>query len=126
MRMQSIEQMQFFPWLEAHGTTWGNGNFSAGTRIAADAGFSRPDTEDAEAAQFNPVAGRQRILHALENGVHGCFSLDARQTCAVRDFVYNILFYQVDLSVKGRWLCSPMLGPAFQDCQCNATLVHSP
>ncbi len=41
----------------------------AGARIAAEPRLALFDRESAKAAQFNPVAARQRLCDLVENGV---------------------------------------------------------
>ncbi len=76
-----FNRLQLFARLEAHGFARRNGNFRAGARVAADAGFARLYVEDAESAQLDAVAFGERTLHALEDGFDGNFGLgfgDAR------------------------------------------------
>ena len=88
--------MEFFARLEADSTSGRNGNFRAGAWVASDSCFAGPHAEDAEAAQFDTVAGRQSIFHALEDGVHGRLCLDPRQAGTLRDFMHYILFDQMN------------------------------
>ncbi len=69
------EGLEVFAGFEANGFAGGDGDFSAGTRIATDAGFAGFDGEDAEAAQFDSVAAAKGVLHGFKYSVHGGLSL---------------------------------------------------
>ena len=94
-----IQGVQLFAGLKANGFAGSDADFSAGARIAADAGFARPDTEDAEAAQFDSIACGKRLLESFEDGVDGRFSFGSRQACPLDDMVDNILLDQCRSSV---------------------------
>ena len=83
--------MKFLAWLEAYGFAWGNGDFSAGPGIAADACFAGLDGKDAKSTEFDAVACDQSLLHAVEDGVHRRLCLRSRQTGALNNPLYKIL-----------------------------------
>src|SRR5271167_4559770 len=86
----SLDGLQFFAWLEAHGLPWRNGNLCAGTRVSPDTGLPRPDIEHAEPAQFNPIALGERTLHAAENGFYGQFGFGFSDSGLVDHFVDDV------------------------------------
>ena len=71
----SFQALQFLAGLEAHGFTWGDVDFFAGARVAADAGLAGLDAEDAEAAQFNALPAAEGILQGFEDGFDGLLRL---------------------------------------------------
>src|SRR5271166_3852146 len=68
--LSSINRLQFFAGLEADRLTGRNRDFSAGARVASDAGLAGADIEHAKASQLNAMAVRQRLLHALKDSFH--------------------------------------------------------
>ena len=86
--------MQFFTGLEAHGLARRDADFSAGSRIAADAGFACANAEDAESTQFNALTCCQGFFQPFEDCVDCCFGLGARQACALDHMVDDVLFNQ--------------------------------
>jgi hypothetical protein len=62
--------MKFFAGLEANCFAWSNGDFSAGSGIASNAGFAWFDGKDPETAQLDSVARDEGLLHAVEDGVY--------------------------------------------------------
>ncbi len=125
-----VEEVQFFSRLEADSASWGDGHFRACPRIASNPGFAGFDAEHAKAAQLNAVVRGESRLHTEENGIHGSLGLDARQTSAFRNFMYHVLFDQMNVPLKDVGCARPsrisMLGSTFRDCQWSGTLVHSP
>ena len=85
-----INRLQFLAGFEADGYARRNGNFGAGARIASDAGLARAHVEDAEAAQFNAVAGRERLLHALKDGFDGQLRFGLGDPGAVDHFIDDV------------------------------------
>ena len=83
--------MKLFARLEPYCFAWSDDDFSACPGITADAGFSRFDSEDAEAAQFDAVASDEGLLHAFEDGVYRRFRFGSRQACALNNPLYKIL-----------------------------------
>ena len=71
--------MEFFAGFEAHGFAGGDGDLGAGAGIAADAGLAGTYIEDPEAAKLDAIAGGERLLQALEDGVNGCLGLVSGQ-----------------------------------------------
>src|SRR5208283_5727134 len=70
-----LDGLQFLAGLEADGLAGRNVDLRAGARVASDAGLARPHGEDAEAAQFDAIAARQRFLHALKYRFYRQFGL---------------------------------------------------
>jgi hypothetical protein len=83
--------MKLFAGLEADCFAWGNGDFSSGPRIAADAGFAWFDGKDTESAQFDTIASDEGLLHALEDGIDSSLRFGPRQTGALNNPLYKIL-----------------------------------
>jgi hypothetical protein len=84
--------VKLFAGLEADGFAGGDGDFRASPRVASDAGFAWLDGEDAEAAQFNAIAGDQVLFHAIEDGVDGSLSFGPREAGTFNNPLYKILF----------------------------------
>jgi hypothetical protein len=93
--------MKLFAGLEADGFSGGDGDFSACPRIASDAGLSRLHGEDAEAAQFNAVAGDQVLLHTIEDGVDGSLCFGPWQSGTLNNPLYKILLNHFGAAVLG-------------------------
>lgn len=92
--------MQLFTRLEADSAAGSDGYFSAGPGIASDAGFARFYAEDAKSTQLDAVACGQSILHAEEDGVNGGLCFNARKAGAFGNFMYHVLFDQVNDSLQ--------------------------
>ena len=86
--------MQFFARLEAHRFSWSDADLSAGTGIAADAGFARANAEYAKPAQLNALTCCQGFFQALKHCVDCRFGLGAGQACALDHMVHDVLFNQ--------------------------------
>src|SRR5205085_12079814 len=99
--------LEFFAGLEADGLALGDGDRFAGARVAPDAALTWFGDEDAEAAQFDPLAARQRLLHRVEERVHGLLGLHLRHARALGDAVYDVEFDHA-------WLASALV---FGDCR---------
>ena len=89
--LERVDEMKFLARLEAYGFAWGNGHFSAGPRVAADASLAWLDGEDAKSTELNAIASDECLLHAFEDGVHGGFRLCPWQTSALNNPLYKIL-----------------------------------
>jgi len=89
-----VQQVQLLAWLEADGFSWRDADLGAGSGIAPDAGLAGFDGENAEAAEFDSVAGYQRLFHALEDGIHGSFCLGPRKPGTFDDALDEILLDQ--------------------------------
>jgi hypothetical protein len=72
-----FEALQLFAGFEADGFAWGDVDFFAGARIAADAGLARLDAEDTEAAKFDALATAERVLERFEYRLDRLFRLGA-------------------------------------------------
>ncbi len=87
----SVQQVKFFSGLEAHRFARSDAHLSAGAGIAPDSGLPGLDRENTEAAQFDPLAGDKGLLHAFKDGVHGRFSLGARQPGTLNNPLNKVL-----------------------------------
>jgi hypothetical protein len=86
-----VEKVKFFAGLEAYRFAWSNDDFSTRSGVATDTGFARFDGEDAEATQFNAVAGDQGLLHAFEDSVNRSLCFRSGQAGALNNPLYKIL-----------------------------------
>jgi hypothetical protein len=89
-----FENVEVFAGLEADGFAGGDGDLCAGAGVASDAGFTRLDGEDTEAAEFDAVALCEGLLHGFEDGVHGGLGLGSNQSCAFYHSLNEVLFDQ--------------------------------
>lgn len=89
-----VEQMQFLAGLEADCFARRDTHLGAGTRIAPNAGFARPNIEDAEAAQFDSLPFGKRSFQGFEDRVHRRFSLIPLQPGTLNHLMNNVLFNQ--------------------------------
>jgi hypothetical protein len=89
-----VQRVKFFPGLEADGLAGRDADFRSRPGIAAYARLAGTDAEDAEAAQFNAVAGGKGLFEALKDGIHGGFRFGAGQPGALNDVMHNILLDQ--------------------------------
>src|ERR1700729_1674432 len=83
--------MKLFARLETNCFAGSNGDFSACSWVATDAGFAWLDGEDTEAAQFDAVARDEGLLHAVEDGVHRRLCFDSWQSGTLNNPLYKIL-----------------------------------
>lgn len=90
----AVEQVEFFAGFEADCFAGGDGYLGAGARIAADAGLSGADVEDSEAAQLDALSVGEGFFEALEDRVHGGFSLHAGQASPFDHVMDDVLFNQ--------------------------------
>src|ERR687886_550886 len=60
--------------------------------VAAHAALPGLDDEDAEAAQFNPLAAHQGLFHRVEEGFDGLLGLHLGHARAVGHAVHNVEF----------------------------------
>src|SRR5204863_6375466 len=63
--------LQVLTGFEPDCAPWGDSNFLARSRVAADAALAWLHLEDAEAAELNPVAALHRHPHCIEHRVDG-------------------------------------------------------
>jgi hypothetical protein len=87
-----IDRLQLFARFETYGFAWWDAHLGASARIAADAGLARTDIEDSETPQFDSIALRQSLFHALEDGFHSHFSFGLGNARLVHDFVDDVEF----------------------------------
>ena len=69
------QRLQFLAGLKAHSLSGRDADFLSGARIAANAGFARPDIEHAESAQLDALAFAERVLHGLTDSLDGLLRL---------------------------------------------------
>src|SRR5258708_86892 len=80
-----IQQMQFFARLESNRLAGRYAHLGAGPRISSYARLPRLHGKHAKTTQLNPVAGYQRLLHAVEDGVHRILRLGPRKSSPLND-----------------------------------------
>src|SRR5450759_5124869 len=97
-----LDRLQFLARFEANRFAGRNVDLSAGARVASNAGLARPHGEDAEAAQLDTIAARQRLLHALKYGFNRCFGLGFGDTRLGDNFVDQIQFDHKWLRLSAR------------------------
>ncbi len=90
-----IAEVELLAWLETYSLAWSDGNLSTRARVAANAGFSGPDSKHAKPAQFDAVAFCQSLLQAAENGVDCLLCLGTGQTRPLDYLVHYILLDHV-------------------------------
>lgn len=95
-----LESLEFLARFKTDGLAGRNGDLGTRARIAADAGLTRADVEDAEPAKLNTFAGTQRALHAFENGFDSHFRFRLRDARLVDDFIDDIEFDQIVLPAE--------------------------
>jgi hypothetical protein len=83
--------MKLFTGFEADCLTWGNRDLGTCSWVAADAGLARFYGEDTESAKLDTVTRNESLLHAVEDGVYGCFCFGSRQAGALNNPLYKIL-----------------------------------
>ena len=84
---QELEPLARF---EANGLARRNPHFFSGSRITADAGFSRPDAENSEASQLEPFPASHGPLHRFEDRLDGHLRPRLAQAGAVNDVRDNV------------------------------------
>jgi hypothetical protein len=72
-----FDALELFAGFEADGFAGRDADFFAGARVAADAGLSRLDAEDAEAAEFDALAAAESLFQRIENGFDGLLGFGA-------------------------------------------------
>jgi hypothetical protein len=90
--VQSLERLQVLARLETYGFSGRDINFRTGSWIPADTGFPRFYREHPEAPQLNPIIGLERILHAIEYGIHCLFRFGLAHSRTLNDLVDKIEF----------------------------------
>ena len=83
--------MEFFAGLEADGFAGCDGDFGTCPGIAANAGFTWFDGEDAEAAKLNAIACNEGLLHAVEDSVYRSLCFGTWQSGTLNNPLYKIL-----------------------------------
>ena len=86
--------MEFFARLEADGFAGGYADFSTGTGIAANAGFTGADAEHAESAQFDALTRCESLFEALKDRIHRSFRFGPRQSRALDYLMDDVLLNQ--------------------------------
>src|SRR6185503_6676295 len=88
----TLQRLQLFAGLEADRLAGRDRHLDARLRVAPDAALAIAHLEDAEAAQLDPLAARQRVLDRVEDGVDRFGRLDARDVARVGDAVDDVRF----------------------------------
>jgi hypothetical protein len=65
-----IDGLQFFPRLKPHCLAWWDRDFRSGARVAPNSSLARTHVEHAKSAEFNAIAARQCLFHALKNSLY--------------------------------------------------------
>jgi hypothetical protein len=86
--------MQFLAGFESHRLARRYGHLGAGTRVAPNTGFAWANVEDAKAAQFDPVAGRERLFEAFEDCVYRRLGFVSRKASPLNNIVDDVLLDQ--------------------------------
>ena len=89
-----LKTLEFLTWLKPNGFAGRNRHFGASSRIAAYACLPGAHVENAEPAELNALALRQRSLHALKDSFHRHFSFCLGNSGAVDYFVDDVEFNQ--------------------------------
>jgi len=101
----AFEALEFFAGLEANGFPGRNVDFFPGAGIAADAGFTRLDAEDAKAAELDALAAAESLLERFENGFDGLLGLGAANVRRGDDGVYDVQLDHTSLRrIRGQML----------------------
>jgi len=87
-----LQRLQVFAWLEAHGFSWRDIHFRAGTRVPSDSRLPRLYREDAKATQLNPIVGLEGVFHAIEDGVHRLLCFRLADSRPIYDLIDKIEF----------------------------------
>src|SRR5690348_15822905 len=84
------DPVKFFAWLKAHGFAGRNVHFLAGTGIAADAGFTGLNAENAELTEFDTLATAKSLLERFENRFDRLLGLRAADKRLGDNSIHNI------------------------------------
>ncbi len=93
-RLRAFQPLQFFAGLEAHGLTGRDAYLCPSPGIAADTGLPGFYGEYAKPAKLDPLAGNQRLLHAIEDSVDGGLRLGPWQSGSLYNSLDKILLDQ--------------------------------
>ena len=99
------ERLQFLAGLEAHRFAGRDADFLSGARIAANACFTRAHVEDTEAAQLDPLALAERVLHGFKDGFDSLFGLGPAHSGLVYDGINNVQLNHTTLLLFNGKLC---------------------
>ena len=86
--------MKLLAGFEADSFAGSDADLGAGSRIAANAGFSSADAKNAKSAQFDALAGGQGLLEALEYCIHRSLRLSAGEASALDYMMDDVLLNQ--------------------------------
>jgi len=89
-----VKRVQFLAGLEANCLAGGDTDLSDSSRISADAGFPRTDTEHAKTAQFDALACGESLFQALKDRIDGGFRFGSGQTGAFDYMMDDVLLDQ--------------------------------
>src|SRR5262249_17509085 len=99
-RQERSKRLQVLAGFETHGFSGRDIHFRTGPRVSADAGLTRLYREHAEAPQLNPIIGLERVLHAIEDGIHCLFCFGLAHSRTLNDLVYKIEFDHWSLRIS--------------------------
>ena len=91
-----VEKVKFLTRLEPNGFSGCDADLGTGSRIAADARFSRLDHKNSKATELDSVTGDKTLLHGVEDCVNGGLRLRLGQACTVDNPLNEVLLDQVD------------------------------
>jgi hypothetical protein len=87
-----LERLQVLAWFETYGFSGRDIHFRSGPWVSTDTGLPRLYREHAEATQLNPIIRFERILHAIEDGIHCLFRFRLAHSRPLNDLVHKIEF----------------------------------
>src|ERR1700719_3965364 len=85
-----LQRLQFLARFEANRLPRRNRYFSARPWIASDPGFSRPDIENPEPSELNPVSLAQSLFHRFKDRLDSHFRFSLGDPSAVHDLVDDV------------------------------------
>jgi len=104
VRTAIVVALKFFPGLESNRLTQRDRYFFACARVAPDTALAWLHDEYAKAAQFDPIATRQRVLHRTEERFNRLFGFQLWNSRLVGKSVDDIEFnHERDLQLGERF-----------------------
>ena len=86
-----VDDVEFLAGLETYSLAGRDGDFGAGSRVAAYAGLAGLYSEDAKAAEFDAVALDQALFHRFEDGIDRRFGFGPDEPGTFDDTLNEIL-----------------------------------
>src|SRR5678815_68411 len=84
------EVLEILAGLEPDGPSWWNPDLPAGAGVSADALLPGLDLKDAKASQLDALSAAHRLLHGIQDGLHGDYGLHARDIGRPGDLVDDV------------------------------------